>query len=140
MIEKFRLPPHSYCVIQARWQIANSATKPLLWVALVRKCIVLKLLTKHLKLSLTKLSVRAVRCLGLHDAPAACFFGASCASKPCIRIAIQIQASFRKPVNQVYNHNILSLVYFLIQTTSHCCMVYCTCSIFSHCNSPHSLL
>lgn len=62
------------------------------------------LLTKLVRLPITRLSVRAVSFLALHETPTGYFFGACLASKLCIRIIMQAHSTFRKPANRYHTH------------------------------------
>ena len=57
------------------------------------------LLTKLFLLSSISLLVRAVSSLGLHETPAASFFGVVPASKLCVRIIIQTHATVKNSEN-----------------------------------------
>lgn len=102
------------------------------------------LLTKLVRLASTRLLVRAVSSLGLHETPAACFLGACPASKLCIRITIQANTTFRKPANASARWQLFKIHHLNSKIWKNCafghaltnewrkvsCMAYCTCSVF----------
>ena len=63
------------------------------------------LLTKLVRLPITRLSVRAVSFLALHETPAGYFFGTCLASKLCIRTIMQAHSTLRKPANTHHTHS-----------------------------------
>ena len=69
------------------------------------------LLTKLVRLPITRLSVRAVSFLALHETPAGYFFGTCLASKLCIRTIMQAHSTLRKPANTHHTHSKTKKVY-----------------------------